>query len=176
MPECSVYHARTHTDKAIKYAQKWTGAKTSHWALRPHFHVGDHFNQQTDSSLIINTHSNAQKQSSDILKKCFYIQALFAHRGYTMHRCTHLYIVYQAVELNVPRGGCFPSTFHLTFSRSLCIYLSHYSAPVASLTLQRNCFAVYLSCSDASPNSLPVFHLFIPLHSFFCPCKEWLST
>lgn len=92
-----------------------------------------------------------------------------------MRRCTHLYIVYQAVELNVPRGGRFPSTFHLTFSRSLCIYLSHYSAPVASLTLQRNCFAVYLSCSDASPNSLPVFHLFIPLHSSFVHAKNGLE-
>lgn len=38
---------RTHTDtlsKVIKYAEKWTGAKTSRWALRPHFHVGAHFN------------------------------------------------------------------------------------------------------------------------------------
>ena len=33
------------------------------------------------------------------------------------------------------------------------IYLSHYSAPVASLTLQRNSYVVYLSRSDASPST-----------------------
>ena len=50
-------------------------------------------------------------------------------------------------------GGCIFTTFHLTFSKSLCLHLSHYSVPVASFTLQRNCYAVYLSRSDASANS-----------------------
>lgn len=45
------------------------------------------------------------------------------------------------------------------------IYLSHYSAPVASLTLQRNSYVVYLSRSNASPSSFTSLSPFIPLHS-----------
>lgn len=65
-------------------------------------------------------------------------------------------------------GGCFFSTFHLTFSRSYCIYLSHYSVPVALLTLQRNSYAVYLARSDASPIS---FTSLSPFYSFAL-CKN----
>lgn len=45
------------------------------------------------------------------------------------------------------------------------VYLSHYSAPVASLTLQRNSYVVYLSRSNASPSSFTSLSPFIPLHS-----------
>lgn len=56
-------------------------------------------------------------------------------------------------------GGCFLSLRISPHLFKVFIYLSHYSAPVASLTLQRNSYVVYLSRSDASPNSFTFLFL-----------------
>lgn len=56
---------------------------------------------------------------------------------------------------------CILHSFRLAFSRSLCLYLSHYSVHVALFTLQRNCNSVYLSRSDAPPNSFTFSRLFV---------------
>lgn len=125
--------------------------KTSRWASRPHFHVGAHFNKQIESLLIINTHSDAREQSTDINKgECWFhnVQKLLDE------------------ELIEPQWGLF-SPHSTSPLQGLGEFTFHIILRPLLHSLHKET-AMLFTCHALPPHPivLQVFHLFNPQHSF----------